>query len=303
MTAAAGLASGPDPLFRRPDPGIDERQHHPAKPARRCRGRPDPKPPLRGAHPPPRRGPDLRCLAVDQISADPRRALPLHPPARGAARGGDARPRPAEPSAGAGQRNAAAVVACNFGRQGCTRRRGAAATGGVAWGVGAALQIRTWPASSRPTELCGRRSAGGRRARTRRRRATHAVVRGGGGHAQRRILTSPAADADANAKTAIADKPELFLDLVRILRDVTSPVAIRCMAAAVQIRGRLARASMVRAGPSPHWRWAWIDQSIDEPSRAAADLVVLLGFHHVLLATCRCSPFAWPSVGALHLLS
>ena len=113
------------------------------------------------------------------------------------------------------------------------------------------------------------------------------MARGGGGHSRRRILTSPAADADANAKTAIADKPELFLDLVRILRDVTSPAAIRCMPAVVQVRGRLARASMVRAGPSPHWRWAWIDQSIDEPSRAAADLVVLLGFHHVLLATCR----------------
>lgn len=39
------------------------------------------------------------------------------------------------------------------------------------------------------------------------------------------ILTSPAADADA--KTAIADRPELFPDLVRILRDAASPAAIR----------------------------------------------------------------------------
>jgi len=63
------------------------------------------------------------------------------------------------------------------------------------------------------------------------------------------ILTSPAADADA--KTAIADRPELFPDLVRILRDAASPAAIRCMAAAVQVRGRPARASMVRAGAIP----------------------------------------------------
>ncbi|PVH62297.1 hypothetical protein PAHAL_3G261900 [Panicum hallii] len=63
------------------------------------------------------------------------------------------------------------------------------------------------------------------------------------------ILTSPAADADA--KTAIADLPELFPDLVRILRDAASPAAIRCMAAAVQVRGRPARASMVRAGAIP----------------------------------------------------
>ncbi|CAL4900993.1 unnamed protein product [Urochloa decumbens] len=63
------------------------------------------------------------------------------------------------------------------------------------------------------------------------------------------ILTSPAADADA--KTAVADRPELFPDLVRILRDAASPAAIRCMAAAVQVRGRPARASMVRAGAIP----------------------------------------------------
>ncbi|CAN6341866.1 unnamed protein product [Urochloa humidicola] len=63
------------------------------------------------------------------------------------------------------------------------------------------------------------------------------------------ILTSPVADADA--KTAIADRPELFPDLVRILRDAASPAAIRCMAAAVQVRGRPARASMVRAGAIP----------------------------------------------------
>lgn len=63
------------------------------------------------------------------------------------------------------------------------------------------------------------------------------------------ILTLPAADADA--KTAIADRPELFPDLVRILRDAASPAAIRCMAAAVQVRGRPARASMVRAGAIP----------------------------------------------------
>ncbi|XP_066379466.1 U-box domain-containing protein 29-like [Miscanthus floridulus] len=63
------------------------------------------------------------------------------------------------------------------------------------------------------------------------------------------ILTSPVADADA--KIAIADRPELFPDLVRILRDAASPAAIRCMAAAVQVRGRPARASMVRAGAIP----------------------------------------------------
>ncbi|XP_062180354.1 U-box domain-containing protein 29-like [Phragmites australis] len=63
------------------------------------------------------------------------------------------------------------------------------------------------------------------------------------------VLTSPAADADA--KTAIADRSELFTDLVRILRDAASPAAIRCMAAAVQVRGRPARASMVRAGAVP----------------------------------------------------
>ncbi|CAN6346680.1 unnamed protein product [Urochloa humidicola] len=63
------------------------------------------------------------------------------------------------------------------------------------------------------------------------------------------ILKSPVADADA--KTAIADRPELFPDLVRILRDAASPAAIRCMAAAVQVRGRPARASMVRAGAIP----------------------------------------------------
>ncbi|CAD6272020.1 unnamed protein product [Miscanthus lutarioriparius] len=63
------------------------------------------------------------------------------------------------------------------------------------------------------------------------------------------ILMSPVADADD--KTAIADRPELFPDLVRILRDAASPAAIRCMAAAVQVRGRPARASMVRAGAIP----------------------------------------------------
>jgi hypothetical protein len=63
------------------------------------------------------------------------------------------------------------------------------------------------------------------------------------------ILTSSAADADA--KTAIADRSELFPDLVRILRDAASPAAIRCMAAAVQVGGRRARASMVRARAVP----------------------------------------------------
>ncbi|GJM88710.1 hypothetical protein PR202_ga05261 [Eleusine coracana subsp. coracana] len=63
------------------------------------------------------------------------------------------------------------------------------------------------------------------------------------------VLTSPAADADA--KTFVADRSELFPDLVRILRDAASPAAIRCMAAAVQVRGRPARASMVRAGAVP----------------------------------------------------
>ncbi|XP_062231488.1 U-box domain-containing protein 27-like [Phragmites australis] len=63
------------------------------------------------------------------------------------------------------------------------------------------------------------------------------------------ILTSPVADADA--KTAIADRSELFPDLVRILKDAASPAAIRCMAAAVQVRGRPARVSMVRAGAIP----------------------------------------------------
>ena len=50
------------------------------------------------------------------------------------------------------------------------------------------------------------------------------------------ILMSPA--ADANAKTAIADRSELFPDLVRILKDAASPAGIRCMAAAVQVRSR-----------------------------------------------------------------
>lgn len=63
------------------------------------------------------------------------------------------------------------------------------------------------------------------------------------------VMTSPAADADA--KTAVADRPELFPELVRILRDAASPAAIRCMAAAVRARGRPARASMVRAGAVP----------------------------------------------------
>ncbi|BAF17579.1 U-box domain-containing protein 29 [Oryza sativa Japonica Group] len=63
------------------------------------------------------------------------------------------------------------------------------------------------------------------------------------------ILTSPVPDADA--KTAIADRSELFPDLVRILKDAASPAAIRCMAAAVQVRGRPARSSMVRAGAIP----------------------------------------------------
>uniref|UniRef100_A0A0D9WH05 U-box domain-containing protein n=1 Tax=Leersia perrieri TaxID=77586 RepID=A0A0D9WH05_9ORYZ len=63
------------------------------------------------------------------------------------------------------------------------------------------------------------------------------------------ILTSPVPDADA--KTAIADRSELFPDLVRILKDAASPAAIRCMAAAVQVRGRPARSSMVRAGAVP----------------------------------------------------
>ncbi|KAL6848828.1 hypothetical protein ACP4OV_021411 [Aristida adscensionis] len=63
------------------------------------------------------------------------------------------------------------------------------------------------------------------------------------------VLTSPVPDADA--KTAIADRSDLFPDLVRILRDAASPAAIRCMAAAVQVRGRPARASMVRAGAVP----------------------------------------------------
>ncbi|KAL6610290.1 hypothetical protein ACP70R_040259 [Stipagrostis hirtigluma subsp. patula] len=63
------------------------------------------------------------------------------------------------------------------------------------------------------------------------------------------ILTSPVPDADA--KTAIADRSELFPDLVRILKDAASPAAIRCMAAAVQVRGRPARLSMVRAGAVP----------------------------------------------------
>ena len=49
------------------------------------------------------------------------------------------------------------------------------------------------------------------------------------------------ATADADAKTAITDRPELFRDLLRILRDAASPVAIRCMAAAVQVHGRPAR--------------------------------------------------------------
>ncbi|PUZ75416.1 hypothetical protein GQ55_1G166800 [Panicum hallii var. hallii] len=63
------------------------------------------------------------------------------------------------------------------------------------------------------------------------------------------ILTSPTADADA--KPTITDRPELFRDLVRILRDATSPVAIWCMAAAVQVRGHPARASLVRAEAIP----------------------------------------------------
>ncbi|PVH66198.1 hypothetical protein PAHAL_1G176500 [Panicum hallii] len=63
------------------------------------------------------------------------------------------------------------------------------------------------------------------------------------------ILTSPTADADA--KPTITDRPELFPDLVRILRDATSPAAIWCMAAAVQVRGRPARASLVRAEAIP----------------------------------------------------
>lgn len=63
------------------------------------------------------------------------------------------------------------------------------------------------------------------------------------------ILTSPVPDADA--KTAIADRSELFPDLVRILKEAASPAAILCMAAAVQVRGRPARSSMVRAGAVP----------------------------------------------------
>lgn len=55
------------------------------------------------------------------------------------------------------------------------------------------------------------------------------------------MLTSARVDADA--KTAIADRPELFPDLVRILRDAASQAAIRCMVAAESALRLLAEAA------------------------------------------------------------
>lgn len=91
------------------------------------------------------------------------------------------------------------------------------------------------------------------------------------------ILTSPVPDADA--KTAIADRPELFPDLVRILREAASPAAIKCMAAAVQVRGRPARASMVRAGAVPALALA-----VSAAPTAAAESALVL-----LVEAARCS--------------